>query len=106
MLHALLPTEQNFADHYKPVEKNSHLKTLWTQTGPNHWLNQVYTQNIGDTNYKGGKLTLGQGDCDSDADCQKGMKCWQRSHSEQPTFAMGVLLSKDAGHNWDYCVMK
>ena len=39
------------------------------------------------------------GECDSDAQCVYGLKCFQRSHGESIPGCFG----KGGGPNWDYC---
>lgn len=44
------------------------------------------------------------GDCDSDADCQDGLKCKQRtSKTDNVPGCEGWLYKQTDGHDWDYC---
>jgi len=46
-----------------------------------------------------------QGDCDSDADCKTGLRCYQRDHQDQPTPGCFNLypLGPEASRNHDFC---
>ena len=56
-------------------------------------------KSIGNNACKNGSCGLCEGDCDSDADCGGGLRCFQRDNLEAVPGCMG------SGHGaWDYCI--
>ena len=50
-------------------------------------------------------MGLGEGDCNKNADCQKGLICGQRAHNDLLPWQTGVYLGPKTETGIDFCVL-
>ena len=80
------------------VTKETRMPTKRPATGPAPAPSPPI-KSIGNNACKNGSCRLCEGDCDSDADCGGGLRCFQRDNLEAVPGCMG------SGHGaWDYCI--